>query len=72
LEHLKELSQLENLYFTNCTGIADTDTEHIKDLTQLHILYFDHTKVTDEGLKKLRLALPNCKIVHDGQRVGSP
>ena len=33
-------------------------------LTCCATLYLDSPQITDEGVKKLQLALPNCKIYH--------
>ncbi|MGD0899850.1 MAG: hypothetical protein ABR915_18615 [Thermoguttaceae bacterium] len=43
-------------------GFTDAVLEHLKGLAKLQRLYLDGTKVTDEGVKKLQEALPNCKI----------
>ncbi len=37
-------------------------SEHLQGLTKLEKLWLRHTQVTDEGLRKLKQALPNCKI----------
>ena len=42
--------------------VTDAGLVHLKGLTQLQELYLVDTKVTDEGVKKLQQALPNCKI----------
>jgi hypothetical protein len=44
------------------TKIGDAGLEHLKGLTQLQFLALGNTAVTDAGVKKLRQALPNCKI----------
>jgi len=38
--------------------------EHLSGLTGLKILWLGDTQVTDEGVKKLQQALPNCDIIH--------
>jgi hypothetical protein len=34
-------------------------------LHSLKVLFVSETKITDQGLKRLRAALPNCDIVRD-------
>ena len=62
LKHLKEMTILKilDLSFTN---ITDEGLEHLKGLTKLQLLNLND-KVTDEGVQKLRQALPNCEINH--------
>ena len=36
----------------------------VKELTDLQTLRLLHTSITDEAVKKLQEALPNCKIIH--------
>lgn len=42
--------------------VADVGLEHVKGLTNLQELDLRGTQVTEEGVKKLQEALPNCKI----------
>ena len=44
------------------TKITDAGLEYLQRLTKLHELYLWDTKVTDQGVKKLQQALPNCEI----------
>jgi hypothetical protein len=44
--------------------VTDTGLEHLRGLTQLQLLYLGGTQITDEGVKKLQEALPNCEITH--------
>jgi hypothetical protein len=50
--------------FLGHTQVADTGLEHLEGLGQLQWLSLRGTQVTDEGVKKLQQALPNCKIDH--------
>ena len=42
--------------------LARAGLEHLKGLTNLRTLDLRETWVTNEGVKKLQGALPNCKI----------
>ena len=44
------------------TQVTDAGLENLKGLHQLQSLWLCCTKVTDDGLKKLQQALPNCQI----------
>lgn len=46
------------------TGVTDAGWKHLKGLTNLQALALSRTQVTDDGVKKLQQALPNCKIEH--------
>ncbi len=62
LEHLRGLTQLKDLNLNGMRVITDVGLEHLEGLTQLQELGIIGTRVTDEGVKKLRQALPDCKI----------
>jgi hypothetical protein len=51
------------LYLSD-TQVTDTGLEHLKGLTNLERLELNRTQVTDEGVRKLQEALPNCEIKH--------
>jgi hypothetical protein len=36
---------------------------HLEGLTRLELLLLNRSQVTDEGVKKLQQALPNCQII---------
>ena len=61
LAHLKGLRELRDLELIQ-TKIADADLEHLNLLTRLDSLDLRGTQVTSDGVKKLRRALPECKI----------
>jgi len=44
--------------------ITDADLEDLEDVKNLVYVELRDTKVTDEGVKRLQKALPNCKIRH--------
>jgi hypothetical protein len=44
--------------------IDDDDLQYLQALTDLEELDLRGTQVTEEGVKKLQEALPDCKIEH--------
>ena len=62
LQHLKGLTKLRELRLY--TQITDAGLEHLEGLTNLESLFLGGTHLTDEGVKQLGKALPNCDIVH--------
>jgi hypothetical protein len=72
LIHLKGLTDVRLLRLN--TNITDAGLEHLKGMTNLQLLdlrgsntqyvevKFHSSSITDEGVKKLQQALPNCKI----------
>ena len=63
LVHLEGMTKLETLSI-RATKITDAGLVHLKGLTKLQSLEIGVTKVTNAGVKKLKQALPNCKILH--------
>jgi hypothetical protein len=58
---LKNLTELRELTLHgDC--ITDARLEHLRGLTNLKTISIRSTKVTDEGIKGLQQALPNCEI----------
>jgi hypothetical protein len=62
LKHLAPLTQLTSLNLF-CTSVSDAGVKHLGALTKLDRLYVWETRVTEAGAARLRLALPNCKVV---------
>ncbi len=58
------LSPLTNLKYLDLTNsrITDTGLENLKGHTRLEQLYVHGTQVTNEGVKSLQVALPDCAI----------
>jgi hypothetical protein len=63
LTSLRELT-LEYTSFNYWTSITDAELMHLSGMTNLQRLTLVGNNVTEEGIKKLRKALPNCKITH--------
>jgi len=57
------LTSLERLSIT-FSYITDAGLEHLSGLANLEYLSIVGTDVTDEGVKKLQQALPNCEIYY--------
>ena len=69
LEHLMGLTSLTHLHIgpswatlEKSQNVTDAGLEHLKGLTNLQSLSLENTKVTDECVKKLQQALPDCEI----------
>ena len=62
LEHLKGLTNLSFLLGLSGTKITDAGLEHLKGLKKLKYVSLQNTKVSQEGVDKLKKALPKCKI----------
>jgi hypothetical protein len=61
LLHLQELTRLRCLVLID-TQVTDAGLVHLEGLSQLKELDLCGTNVSDEGVKKLQQALPNCEI----------
>ena len=57
------MTQLQDLSLVD-TQITDAGLKHLEALTRLGHLYLHGSQVTDEGVEKLKQALPECKIYH--------
>ena len=63
LEHLKELTTLQNLVLSS-TRITDAGLIHLKGLPNLKYLDLGGTQATGMGVAELQKALPDCEITH--------
>lgn len=61
LVHLKGLKKLNWLSLAE-TGIGDGALPHLEKLTSLTYLDLRNTRISSEGAKQIRRALPRCKI----------
>ena len=61
---LKAIGQLQELNLLEITsiGVGDDDLVHLTGLKKLRFLRVISPYVTEEGIAKLRLALPECQI----------
>ena len=57
---------LTSLTLQDCSQIDDAALDNLKAMRTLTTLQLRGTKVTDDGVKKLAAALPQCRIVWDG------
>lgn len=62
IESLKSLTQLNKLEISY-TRVTDQSIDHLIALKSLKLLYLTGTRVTPDGLKKLKAGLPNCEIL---------
>ncbi|MBN1591137.1 MAG: hypothetical protein JW888_16605 [Pirellulales bacterium] len=63
MQYLLEVRRLEFLDLSG-TQVTDTSIPTLSKLHDLDYLSLDKTAITDEGCRRLRRALPNCKIGH--------
>lgn len=61
LRHLATLRQLECLYL-NGTSISDAGLKTLHSLANLKELHLEQTRVTPEGVARVRSALPACRV----------
>lgn len=65
LKHLAALPVLRQLHLGG-TPLDDTAIPFLKQLTSLFILDLTRTKITENGVGELHIALPRCAIIWDG------
>lgn len=66
LQYLNGLPSLTGLTFMD-SPISDVGLRHLHAVKKLSSLYLTRTKVTAAGVAALRTALPECKVVWDGE-----
>lgn len=69
LEHLSSTPKLETLVLSNNDKLDDSAIEHISKLKSLEKLEIKDTRITANGVDRLRKALPQCRIEWDGGTV---
>ncbi|MBC7852591.1 MAG: hypothetical protein IAF94_04060 [Pirellulaceae bacterium] len=61
--HFAGLTKLKGLSLDR-TEVSDAGLAHLTGLTQLEYLYVSKTQVTQDGVNRLQMALPHCRIRH--------
>ena len=69
LARLIRLSELRVLDLEGCPGITDAGLVHLMGLKKLQDLRIGVTAISDEGVKRLHKALPNCEVSRLGKRI---
>lgn len=59
---LKVLPELKSLDLKGCSRITDAGLVHLEGMSKLETLNLEDTEVTDDGVNKLKAALPKCQI----------
>ena len=67
LAHLKGMIQLESLWLHD-SPVTDVGVTYLEKLQHLQVLGFAGTEVSDEGVRRLRVALPYCTIAWHPRR----
>jgi hypothetical protein len=65
LVHLRRLTALDELHLSS-PGITDAGVEQFAQLQSLTRLNVQYTRLTPDGLARLKAALPRCTIQHAG------
>jgi hypothetical protein len=65
VEHISGLAGLESLNLHADPGVTDASIASLKKLAALKTLNVGETGISDDGLTKLRTALPACKFTRD-------
>ena len=64
IAHLKASTNLRHINMTQ-SALSDASVEVLSEFPRLRILNANGTKLTADGVKKLKAALPNCNIEWD-------
>jgi hypothetical protein len=68
LVHLQGLTKLHDLSLM-FTHVTDAGLEHLKGMVQLQFLDLRaNDRITDDGVEKLKRALPKCKIITSSEQ----
>jgi hypothetical protein len=63
MTHLARAASLKEINLTG-TMVGDAGLETLAGMRQLEQLHLHGAQVSDEGVARLRKALPNCRIKH--------
>jgi hypothetical protein len=63
LKHLTTLSRLEDLNLRGCLNLQDDSIASWKQLTSLRKLNLSRTKISQNAMDQLEVALPECQLI---------
>ena len=52
------------MLYLDRTAVTDAGLAHLRSLPKLRVLWVKDTRISDEGIRKLQQALPDCEIQH--------
>ncbi len=63
-DQIEVVQYLPDLQVLNLTGtpVGDTGLRHAHGLSKLQRVYAAHTEISDEGVRQLKQALPDCEV----------
>jgi hypothetical protein len=63
-DQIEVVQYLPDLQVLNLTGtpVGDTGLRHVHGLSKLQRVYAAHTEISDEGVRQLKQALPDCEV----------
>jgi len=70
LKSLRDLTKLRILSVSGNFGVSDDGLIHLYRLKTLKFLSMYSTSVSERGVKRLKLALPNCDVSWSNDKVG--
>jgi hypothetical protein len=68
LRGLRNLNGLKSLRLVNATGVTDEGVPSLMELKELKQLDLANAKLTTNGLRQLKGAIPRCSIKYDSQK----
>ncbi len=68
LKELRKFSGLKALRLIGAENVTDEGIPYLSELTELKELDLSDAKLTMAGIKELKKALSNCRVVHDARK----